>query len=60
MVEAIARFFGIIGLDITPPTTMSELIPYVLTVAVGIGLVTAIFGLFRSIIMGLITRNPRV
>lgn len=60
MVEVIAQFLGIIGLNITPPTTMAELIPYLLTVAVGIGLVTAIFRLFRSIIMGLITRNPRV
>ena len=60
MVEAIAQFFGIIGLDITPPATMGELIPYLLTVAVGIGLLLAIFRLFRSIIMGLITRNPRV
>lgn len=60
MVDAVARLFGIIGLDITPPGTLSELIPYILTVAVGIGLVAAIFRLFRAIIMALITRNPRL
>jgi hypothetical protein len=60
MVETLAQFFGIIGLDTTPPETMAELIPYLLTIGVGVGLVLAIFKLFRSIVLGIITRNPRV
>lgn len=60
MVDILAQFFAIVGLDTTPPETMSELIPYLLTVFVGLALIAAIFGLFRSIVMALVTRNPRL
>lgn len=43
MAAVIAEFFGIIGVDAVPPSTMSELIPYLLTVAVGVALVSAVF-----------------
>ncbi len=60
MVEALAQFFGIIGLDTAPPENMAELIPYLLTVALGIGLVAAIFRMFRAIVTGIITRGTRL
>lgn len=56
----IEQLFGIIGFDIAPPETFSELIPYFLQVAVAIGLIVSILRMFRGIINGLITRNPRV
>ncbi|WP_130871162.1 hypothetical protein [Intestinimonas massiliensis (ex Afouda et al. 2020)] len=43
MAAVIAEFFGIIGVDAVPPSTMAELIPYLLTVAVGVALVSAVF-----------------
>ena len=43
MASVVAEFFQIIGVDIVPPTTMAELIPYLLTVFVAVVLVTAVF-----------------
>lgn len=43
MAELIAEFFGIIGVDAVPPDTLAELIPYLLTVAVGVALVSGVF-----------------
>ena len=43
MALLIAEFFQIIGVDITPPSSMADLIPYLLTVFVGICLVSAVF-----------------
>lgn len=43
MAAVIAEFFGIIGVDAAPPSTMAELIPYLLTVAVGVALVSGVF-----------------
>lgn len=43
MAELIAEFFGIIGVDAVPPSTVAELIPYLLTVFVGVALVSAVF-----------------
>lgn len=60
MIEAVAEFFGIIGVDITPPETMSEFIPYFLTVMLAFAMVAAIFRMFRQIVMSLITREPRL
>ena len=60
MVDVLAQFFGIIGLDTTPPQTMGELIPYLLYLAVGVGLVLAIFRMFRAVVVALVTRNPRL
>lgn len=44
MASIVADFFGIIGVDMIPPETMGELIPYLLTVAVGVVLVSGVFG----------------
>lgn len=43
MAEIIAEFFGIIGVDMVPPTNLAELIPYLLTVFAGVALVSVVF-----------------
>lgn len=43
MAIIVSEFFGIIGFDVYPPETMSELIPYLLTIFVGLVLVVAVF-----------------
>jgi uncharacterized membrane protein len=43
MALVVADFFGIIGVDIVPPSNMAELIPYLLTVTVGLVLVCGVF-----------------
>lgn len=49
MALIVAEFFGIIGVDVTPPTNMAELIPYLLTVVVGVCLVCSVFGVIGKI-----------
>lgn len=60
MIDILVQMLGIIGVGMAPPQTMSELIPYLLVVFTGFCLMAAIFRLFRSIVMALITRNPRL
>lgn len=43
MAEIIAEFFGVIGEDIIPPDNLAELIPYLLTVLIGVVLVSTVF-----------------
>lgn len=43
MAEVVAEFFGIIGVDAVPPETLAELIPYLLTVLIGLALVSTVF-----------------
>ena len=49
MAALIAEFFQIIGVDVVPPSTMQELIPYLLTVLVGVALVSGVFGVFGKL-----------
>lgn len=49
MALVVAQFFQIIGLDFAPPTNMAELIPYLLTVAVGMFLVGCVFKVVAAI-----------
>jgi hypothetical protein len=49
MAQIIAQFFLIIGVDMTPPTNMEELIPYIFTVVIGIFLVSAVFRVIAAI-----------
>lgn len=49
MAVAVAQFFQIIGVDSIPPTNMEELIPYLLTVAVGMFLVSRVYKLLGGI-----------
>ena len=43
MAQVVAEFFGIIGVDMLPPDNLAELIPYLLTVLVGVVLVSTVF-----------------
>lgn len=53
MAALVAQFFDIIGLDPTPPTNMAELIPYLLTVFVGVFLVAMVYRLVAAIVRAL-------
>lgn len=43
MAEIIAEFFGVIGVDAVPPDNLAELIPYLLTVLIGVVLDSTVF-----------------
>ncbi len=43
MAQIVAEFFGVIGVDMLPPDNLAELIPYLLTVLVGVVLVSTVF-----------------
>lgn len=49
MAAVVAEFFGIIGADMVPPQNLAELIPYLLTVVVGVALVSAVFGVIGKL-----------
>lgn len=49
MVQLVAQFLGICGLDTVPPDNLAELIPYLLTVLVGVVLVVAVFKVISAI-----------
>lgn len=53
MAAAVAQFFQVIGLDSTPPTNMAELIPYLITLAIGMFLVAQVYRLIAAIFRGL-------
>ncbi len=53
MAAVVAQFFGVIGLDSIPPTNMAELIPYLITLAVGMFLVAQVYRLIAAIFRGL-------
>lgn len=54
MAEVVAQFFSIIGPDVAIPTNMQELIPYLLTVFIGIVLVVCTFRLISTVAAALI------
>ena len=43
MAMIVSEFFQLVGLDMTPPESMSELIPYLLVFMVGVTLVSGVF-----------------
>lgn len=43
MAEIVAEFFGVIGESSIPPDNLAELIPYLLTVFIGVALVSTVF-----------------
>lgn len=55
MAAVIAEFFGIIGVEMTPPTTMAELIPWLLCVIVGVLLVSGVFGIIGKLAETMLT-----
>ena len=56
MALVIAEFLGVIGVDFVPSQNLAELIPYLLTVFIGVFLVAAVFrlvgGMARSLFVG--------
>ncbi len=50
MAEIVARFFSVVGVGGTPPSNMQELIPYLLTVMVGLFLVSAVLKVIGGIV----------
>ena len=50
MALVIMEFFGIIGVDPTPPETMAELIPWMFCVYIGIVLVCAVFRILGKLV----------
>lgn len=55
MADLMAQLFAVIGVDITPPQTIAELIPYLLTVLIAvavIGKILSIFGNFTNRFIG--------
>lgn len=54
MASVVAEFFQITGVDIVPPATMAELIPYLLTVFVAVVLVTAAFRIVGAVAAALV------
>ena len=55
MATVVAQFFGVIGLDMAPPTNMTELIPYLITLAIGMFLVAQVFRLIGAIVRALLS-----
>lgn len=53
MAAVVAQFFQVIGLDSTPPTNMAELIPYLITLAIGMFLVAQVYRLIAAILRAL-------
>ena len=49
-----AEFFQIVGVDVVPPTNMAELIPYLLTVFIGIVLVIGVFRIVAAVASALV------
>lgn len=49
MASLIAEFFSIIGVEQMPPQTLAELIPWCITVFIGVALVCAVFGVIGKI-----------
>lgn len=49
MAALVAEFFSIIGVDMVPPSNLAELIPYLLTVVVGVALVSGVFGVIGKL-----------
>lgn len=55
MAQIVAQFLGLIGPDVSPPSNMQELIPYILVLLVGVFLVSAVFKVITVIAAELIT-----
>lgn len=54
MAAIVAEFFNVIGIDQTAPSSMGELIPWLITIVIGVWLVSLVFGLFKEIMFALI------
>lgn len=59
MAVLVTQFFEITGVDAVPPTNLAELIPYLLTVAIAVFLVSSVFGLLGMLVRGLFSWRLR-
>lgn len=50
MAPVIAEFFGVIDVNSYVPQTLAELIPYLLTVFIGVALVSGVFRVIGRIV----------
>lgn len=50
MALIVAEFFGLVGLDMVPPSSLAELILYLLTFVVGVVLVACVFRLLGALV----------
>lgn len=50
MAAIVSEFFGISGVDMVPPETFGELIPWLLQVIVAVVLVLAVFKMISAIV----------
>lgn len=60
MAQIVAEFFNIVGVNAAVPTTMAELIPYLLVVYIAVFLVSQVFRLmflFLQLIFGMLGRG---
>lgn len=60
MIQVVLEFLGVVGVDVTPPTNLAELIPYLISVFVGLLLVLAAFRVLSSILTGFFSFIGRV
>ena len=59
MIESVKQLLGIVGLELARPQTMGELIPYLLEIFVAIGMLLAMFNLFKFLV-SLVFGKPRM
>nr|DAR37740.1 MAG TPA: hypothetical protein [Inoviridae sp.] len=57
MAQAVSAFFGLLGPNVTAPTNMQELIPYLLNFFVGVVLVAVVFRLIGVIASTIVDRG---
>lgn len=50
MAAVIAEFFTIIGVEQVPPETLAELLPWLLSVLVGVAIVSGVFAVFGKLL----------
>ena len=50
MALLVAEFFSIVGVDAVPPSTLAELIPYMLSVLVGVCLESGVFAVIGKLL----------
>lgn len=60
MLEVVNEFLAIVGVDIIPPSNLAELIPYLISIFIGLILVLAVFRVFTAVLEGFFTFIRRV
>lgn len=59
MFDVVLQLFGLIGVDLVVPQNLAELIPWVLKVAVSIGLLTYVFSFLSSLVRLVVSGGRR-